>query len=98
RVLALRRRQPAFHPNATQFTMHLGLSLFAFFRQSMDRSQSIFCIYNVTDAAQALSFADINLISTDHWVDLLSGEAVDDLMGETTLAPYQALWLTNRAH
>ncbi len=97
RCLALRRRQPAFHPNATQFTLHLGLELFAYFRQSTDRSQSIFCVYNVTDRPQVLPLADVNLISIDQWTDLLTGKLVEDLTGEMTLAPYQAVWLSNRA-
>ncbi|MEO0423325.1 MAG: sugar phosphorylase [Pseudomonadota bacterium] len=97
RSLAIRRRQPAFHPNATQFTLHLGLELFAYFRQSTDRSQSIFCVYNVTDRPQVLSLADVNLISTDQWIDLLSGTQVTALAGEMTLAPYQGIWLSNRA-
>lgn len=97
RALSIRRRQPAFHPNATQFTMHLGLETFAYFRQSMDRSQSIFCIYNVTPHAREVPLTDINLIATDHWLDLLTGAEVRDLSGALQLAPYQGVWLSNRA-
>ncbi|NIV38931.1 MAG: alpha-amylase, partial [Anaerolineae bacterium] len=67
RLIAIRRRQPAFHPNATQFTLHLGEGIFAFWRQSQRRDQSIFCINNITPRPQPLSLADINLISTDNW-------------------------------
>ena len=38
-LLAVRKRQAAFHPNATQFTLHLGEGLFGFWRQSIDRQQ-----------------------------------------------------------
>jgi sucrose phosphorylase len=96
RLIAIRRRQPAFHPNATQFTLHLGLQLFGFWRQSMRRDQSIFCIYNITDDVQEVSLSDINLIGTDHWHDLISGMALDDLSGSITLKPYQSVWLSNR--
>jgi len=96
RLIAIRRRQPAFHPNATQFTLHLGLQLFGFWRQSMRRDQSIFCIYNVTDQGQEVSLAEINLIGTDSWRDLISGMAIDDLSGSITLKPYQSVWLSNR--
>jgi len=96
RLIAIRRRQPAFHPNATQFTLHLGLQLFGFWRQSMRRDQSIFCIHNISDEAQDVSLAEINLIGTDHWQDLLSGMAINDLSGSITLKPYQSVWLSNR--
>ena len=96
RLIAIRRRQPAFHPNATQFTLHLGLQLFGFWRQSMRRDQSIFCIHNITDEVQAVSLAEINLIGTDQWRDLISGMAIDELSGSITLKPYQSVWLSNR--
>ena len=96
RLIAIRRRQPAFHPNATQFTLHLGLQLFGFWRQSMRRDQSIFCIYNITDEVQEISLAEINLIGTDRWRDLIGGMLIDDLSGSITLKTYQSVWLSNR--
>ncbi|WP_417565596.1 sugar phosphorylase [Marinobacter sp.] len=96
RLIAIRRKQPAFHPNATQFTLHLGLQLFGFWRQSMRRDQSIFCIHNISDDVQQVTLSDINLIGTDHWQDLISGMKVDDLSGSITLKPYQSVWLSNR--
>ena len=95
-MIAIRRQQPAFHPNATQFTLHLGLKVFGFWRQSTRRDQSIFCIHNITDEAQQIALSDINLIGTDHWRDLLSDLIVDDLGGSITLKPYQSLWLSNK--
>jgi len=96
RLIAIRRRQPAFHPNATQFTLHLGLQLFGFWRQSMRRDQSIFCIHNISDEVQQIALSDINLIGTDQWVDLISGLQIEDLSGSITLKPYQSVWLSNR--
>lgn len=96
RLIAIRRRQPAFHPNATQFTLHLGLQLFGFWRQSMRRDQSVFCIHNISNDVQQVALSDINLIGTDQWVDLISGLRVDDLSGSITLKPYQSVWLSNR--
>jgi sucrose phosphorylase len=49
RLIKIRRRQRAFHPNATQYTLHpLNQAIFAFWRQSMARDQSIFCIHNLS--------------------------------------------------
>ncbi|MGB3623561.1 alpha-amylase [Ketobacter sp. MCCC 1A13808] len=95
-LIAIRKKQSAFHPNATQFTLHLGLQIFGFWRQSMRRDQSIFCINNISNEVQDIALSDINLIGTDDWVDLLSGLKVDDLAGSLTLAPYQTVWLSNR--
>ena len=96
RLIGIRRRQAAFHPNATQFTLHLGLQLFGFWRQSMRRDQSVFCIHNISNELQQVALSDINLIGTDHWVDLISGMAIDDLSGSITLKPYQSVWLSNQ--
>ena len=47
-MISLRKKQIAFHPNATQFTLQLEDHLFGIWRQSIDRSQSIFCVSNLT--------------------------------------------------
>jgi len=95
KLIRLRNRQPAFHPNATQFTLHLGKEVFAFWRQSIERHQSIFAINNVTNRRQVVPLAAINLIVTDNWYDLISGQVFDDLYAELVLEPYQTLWISN---
>jgi sucrose phosphorylase len=95
RLIGIRQRQPAFHPNATQFTMHLGEQVFAFWRQSIHRQQSIFALNNVSSASQELLLSDINLIDTEEWRDLISGEALDTSADTLTLQPYQCVWLSN---
>jgi sucrose phosphorylase len=96
-LLAIRRRQAAFHPNATQFTLHVGPVFFGYWRQSMDRRQSIFCISNVTVEPQLLQLSAINLIDTQDWVDLVSGEPCQDRDQLLVLQPYQTVWITNTA-
>jgi len=95
-LLQIRRQQVAFHPNATQFTMHLGLELFGYWRQSIDRSQSIFCISNITDQPQVLKLATVNLIITNDWHDLISGWRIEDPQADVVMQPYQTLWISNR--
>ncbi|GAB5440191.1 MAG: alpha-amylase family glycosyl hydrolase [Fuerstiella sp.] len=97
RRLKVRRRQPAFHPNATQYTLQLADPFFAFWRQSQDREQSIFCIHNMTDAVQPLRLSDLNLITLNSWQDLLTGTAFDDLTSTIDVQPYQCLWISNRS-
>lgn len=94
-LLAIRARQAAFHPNATQFTLHLGASIFGFWRQSIDRQQSIFCINNMTDQVQCISLSDINMIDTQDWRDLISKEQYTNPASELRLQPYQSVWITN---
>ncbi len=97
RRIQIRRRQPAFHPNATQYTLHpLNKSLFAFWRQSIYRDQSIFCINNLSDRIQELQLSDINLICIDPWHDLLSGQVIEDINDCFILQPYQCAWITNQ--
>lgn len=95
-LLRLRGSQSAFHPNATQFTLQLGTSLFGFWRQSIDRRQSIFCISNITDQPQPLNLLDINLIDDHGWGDLISGERYPSRDMQLLLQPYQTVWLSNR--
>ena len=94
-LLAIRRRQAAFHPNATQFTLHLGNGLFGFWRQSMDRRQSIFCISNVTDEWQSLALEAVNLTDTQEWADLIGGEMILSRNQVLELRPYQTVWIGN---
>jgi sucrose phosphorylase len=94
-LLRIRRRQAAFHPNAVQFTLHLGAHIFGFWRQSMDRRQSIFCISNISNEPQSLLLSSINLIEAVDWRDLVSGQALPSRDGELQIAPYQTLWITN---
>lgn len=96
RLIALRVQQRAFHPNATQFTLHLGDNLFGFWRQSIDRRQSVFCINNISDQPVNLLLSDLNLIGTHEWYDLISERRYSDLHETVELKPYQSLWLTNQ--
>ena len=95
-LLATRIQQAAFHPNATQFTLHLGDTIFGFWRQSHDRQQSIFCIANIDKSPCSLPLSSVNLIGTDDWVDLISGTRYTDYTDSIELAPYQTVWITNR--
>lgn len=95
-MLQIRRQQPAFHPNATQYTLHLGEGLFSFWRQSRRREQSIFCVHNIANISQSICLGDLNLIDTQSWYDLFTGNEYSDIRETIELAPYQSLWLTNR--
>jgi sucrose phosphorylase len=97
RRIDIRRRQRAFHPNATQFTLQLDHRIFGLWRQSLDRDQSVFALHNVSaDHVEIDPFA-INLIEGEDWVDLISGRSVDPALPAIRFAPYECQWITNRA-
>ena len=94
-LIAIRRKQIAFHPNSTQFTLHLGRDLYGIWRQSLDKKQYIFCISNLTEKNTSLSLLDLNLSEFNQWKDLLSDIEVTDKTSEIDLSPYQTIWLSN---
>ena len=94
-LLTIRGQQPAFHPNATQFTLDLGDQLLGYWRQSIDREQSIFCVSNISISPQSLSLADINLIDNQSWHDLITETVTRPDTQMLMMAPYQTVWISN---
>ncbi|MCA0871128.1 sugar phosphorylase [Seohaeicola saemankumensis] len=94
--LRLRGRQPAFHPNATQFTLQVGDEIFGVWRQSLDRDQSIFALHNVSDRTVEVDPMSLNMIDGDAWTDLLSGDKIAASDTPIRFAPYQCRWISNR--
>jgi sucrose phosphorylase len=95
RRIKIRCQQPAFHPHATQYTLQLRDCFFGYWRQSIDRQQSIFCINNVTSEEQLLEVQELNLIKNQSWHDLLQGSRVESYQNAWTVKPYRTLWITN---
>jgi sucrose phosphorylase len=94
--LRLRKAQAAFHPNATQFTVHTGDDrILGLWRQSLDRRQSIFALHNVNPETVTVPVSVLNLIEDEVWVDLLVGDPIQD--DDIVLAPYQCRWISNSA-
>jgi sucrose phosphorylase len=96
RRIRIRREQEAFHPNATQYTLHFGDAIFAFWRESLRRDQSIFALHNVSDQSQYVSLVELNLITSDTWRELLSGDVYQNLEATIELPPYGCVWITNK--
>jgi sucrose phosphorylase len=94
-LLDTRIKQAAFHPNATQFTLHLGVELFGFWRQSQDRKQSIFCVSNITTKPLLLPLSELNLIVTENWYELITDTEITELTAAIELSPYQTVWISN---
>ena len=96
KLISIRKCQPAFHPNATQFTLQLDCCFFGIWRQSIDLSQNIYAITNVTHLEQSLSLSNLNLAFSDRWFDLISGNEISNSASVVSFNPYQTLWISNK--
>ncbi|MBX2849992.1 MAG: alpha-glucosidase C-terminal domain-containing protein [Acidiferrobacterales bacterium] len=98
RLITLRRQQPAFHPNALQFTLHLQDQVFGFWRQRNDaeHEQSIYCLFNLSNEPQSVPISSINLAHERDWINLVDDTHADLNLVELTLSPYQFVWLSDR--
>mgnify|MGYP005987440579 FL=1 len=92
-LVGLRKQEKSFHPNAEQFVLHICDEIFGFWRQSIDRTERVFCIYNITDQTQALDLTCLNLPFDGRWVDLISNNTYEDIFATIKLKPYQFIWL-----
>ena len=52
RLLNIRRKQKAFHPNSSRFNLNFGQKIFAFMRVSKNKKQTIVCITNLSSKTQ----------------------------------------------
>jgi glucosylglycerate phosphorylase len=89
-LIRTRRQSPCFHPKAGQRALDFNNgSVFALERTTIDNSQSVLCLFNLTRHPQTLSLEILRS------VDLLSDEW---LGGHVSLMPYQVRWLQNSNH
>lgn len=94
RLLKIRRRQSAFHPDAMQETIALGGSLFAFWRISADQQQRILTVSNLTPELQILQLPEHPTPEgSGVWRDLIERTALSKSTREIKLYPYQCAWL-----
>jgi glucosylglycerate phosphorylase len=95
-LLQARAAEAAFHPNAAQRVLDLGVGVFAVLRTAADGSK-VLCVQSVSAARQSLSI-DLQQLGFRNapLSDLLGGGTVAPSgLGQLdmALAPYQVLWL-----
>ena len=95
-LIELRSLQPAFHPNAQQFILQLGKKAFGFYRQSIDKKQTIFCISNVTKTYNSISLIDLDIKLSGKWNDLILKESLEFDEDYLHLKPFQTVWISNQ--
>ena len=87
-MIKIRRRQPAFHPNAAVEIFDLDPRVFALGRYCEE--QKIYAVTNVS--SEAVSFFLPSELPGRINVDLLTGSPVNGR--QVALGPYQSLWLS----
>lgn len=88
-LLAARREQPAFHPDASQRVLPLDEpSVVAFLRESLDGSQRLLVLANLGPQGVSVDVEKLAGAAPDH--DVLVDEK---LASSVALEPYQVRWL-----
>ncbi len=90
-LLAIRRKQKAFHPNALRYNVSLGSKIFAFKRISIDKKQTIICITNLSSKIQKKRFNKIYY----SWKNII-GPKIKIEKNMLILKPFETIWLSNK--
>ncbi len=92
RLLKIRRKQDAFHPDAMQETLNLSPQLFAFWRYCDE--QRILVVSNISPEIQTLKLPEHPIPDgSGLWRDLIERTAINKHTAELKLYPYQSAWL-----
>ena len=94
RLLQMRRRQPAFHPDASQRVLDLDNGLFGLRRVSPDGAQDIVCLFNCTGCAATVA-RDSLPAGIEHWQELIGSAVIEFGEQRLVLSPYAACWFSN---
>ncbi len=92
KLLEIKRKQKAFHPNAKRLNINLGSKIFCYERISLDKKQTIICITNLSTKLQYIKI-NKNLIK---YRDLLGRKIFFTFDKKIKLNPCQTIWLSNR--
>ncbi len=94
KLIKIRRAQPAFHPDASQGTLHLNHELFAFWRISQDQNQQILVVSNMTSEVQSLKLPEHPTSDgSGLWRNLIEPTAINQNTKVIQLYSYQSVWL-----
>ena len=96
RLIKIRTKKRAFHPNGGQKILMVSPDIFTVLRTSPEGDSLILCLINVTEKVCHLEIP-LSEIGIDeiHWYDIVSGMEwmADDKRLFLTLQPYDILWL-----
>ncbi|MGD8937400.1 MAG: hypothetical protein PVF07_13050, partial [Thiogranum sp.] len=94
RILQIRRRQKAFHPDAAQEILDLDNGLFGLRRVSTDGRQTILCLFNCTSQVARVGRSRLPE-DIDDWKELIGTTAVVLEEARLVLPPCAACWFSS---
>lgn len=100
RILEIRARHEAFHPNGEQRIFMLSPEVFAVLRVSPDEEQHIFAMTNVTDRVVQVEIPLAHLgVQWKNWYDMVGKRGWRSKKDRlhVTLQPYDIVWLISFA-
>jgi sucrose phosphorylase len=86
KLLEIKRKQKAFHPNAKRLNINLGSKLFCFKRISLDKKQTIMSITNCSSVDQHPKLDK----KYNKWKNIINPQNRSH-----TLKPFETMWLSN---
>lgn len=91
KLLDIRKKQKAFHPNAPRFNIKNSAKIYAFKRVSLDKKQTIICITNLSSKKQ------ISQLSGKYkgWKNLIGPKIKSINKKFFELAPHETVWISN---
>ena len=90
-LLSIRRKQKAFHPNASRLNLDFGKKIYGFKRISKDKKQTIICITNLSSKIQKTKIDKKCL----EMKNLMSSKIIIENKQFLILKPFETIWLTN---
>ena len=91
-LLEIRRKQKAFHPNASRSNLDFGQKIYGFKRVSKDKKQTIICITNLSSKIQKIKINRKNQKMTN----LMNSEIHIESKKFLVLKPFETIWLSNK--
>ena len=91
KLLEIKRKQKAFHPNAKRLNINLGSKLFCFKRTSLDKKQTIISITNCSSVDQ---YPKLNK-KYIKWKNIINPK-INSLNKSFKLKPFETMWLSNK--
>ena len=89
--LKIRKEHTAFHPLAPQQILDLDPGIFSLIRSTLDLSEDVLCLVNISENSISLDLGP-ELLKSDKWIDILTERSYSP--GTVLLEPYQVMWLT----
>ena len=91
KLLDIKKKQKAFHPNAKRLNMNLGNKIFCFKRMSLDKKQTIISITNCSSITQRPKLDK----KYHKWKNIINPEIKSIKIETFVLKPFETQWLSN---